>query len=1083
MIDDPSSSTTYVGSESGGSVAQQPVPVKAAVTAEIVDRASDDVLSTVELESSVKLAFKRLLSADVDSTFAKDMFLSKVERHASHPQLARRKMNISPVLTPEEVKIVTEYAPEFDFRFLARDNHDHGLAAVLRQIDTALLHSKLPMAARSRDGGPGVRDVGGDPMHYILNGIDNVHVCVPLYDDKDPMRMVTRDMRAARIADDEAYTPEARALARRFLLRDPTFVCGKLAQDCDVPCVASMSSHVYDIAMEDWPSVLQKSGSVTHQGCLLFPHEAYTKSVGFLGKTGAEYEVDVESGKLSMGFRGSSAWWYQHRWLDYMRHGVDQLIKSSGGLYSYHVCERRGDTVYFEILRVSENANIGPQYYELPGVSMVRVDGYDLGEGRERDPVTSKRTGLVSKPYWFPQALWEDMVMQAMIDFEKGVMTYDKLFNYYRTVSPRNTVNGVLVSGGHRVSMHETVPLVVHAGICGAMRSLLGQRTSKGVIQAEMQARVSRRRGALRVLLDSIVTALSRLNDVLMEPLMILVRKMVDLTDSALASSLVEWSVMPKVQQVDFSETVGVSSFRRCGATFEPGHMEATMVAVHVVSMPADHARAELRLDALRQQVKDSCEGKLTTPVGESVEPVVETLVQECDQAEELRRYAAIRECIEEHELEARQIADKSREIHLAVTDSVGQPVVAALSRRAEEYGQPDLWRVDGGLIVESALGSPAAEFRHSAVHSMMRGKAEILSVVEREYQLADGVVREVWEVGDSTLHGWVLTFDRLLIHNGPAILEALHAALEVPHRYELEVMRGAPGCGKTYTLLQEMGSEDVALCPARESALDTRSRGEAMYPHYTRPRWRYSSLDSYLCNFQRRRALRAETLRADEIYMSRAGYFYAAAGLLGCSKVKGYGDIKQIPPFTRVQMVAVHKQVTPQKVSNEYRVFRLCGDSLAAVADFYDYKCRTFNKIKRSMKVVSDWRTLEMPEGKVYALVMYQADKKEVRKLLKPLIEQGRVVVMSVHESQGKTLSNVWLFRMDSRPRSDNMCLFDRPEYCLVALTRHDKSFAYIRPRNLSDLVDKWVEKGSDPRRIAAAMDTSTLGQSIEML
>nr|QNQ74062.1 ORF1 [Plasmopara viticola lesion associated vivivirus 4] len=629
--------------------------------------------------------------------------------------------------------------------------------------------------------------------------------------------------------------------------------------------------------------------------------------------------------------------------------------------------------------------------------------------------------------------------------------------------------------------MHEIVPLVVHAGICGAMRSLLGQRTSKGVIQAEMQARVASKRSLFRVLFDTMVTGLSRLNDVLLEPFLILVRKMRELSDSALAASLVQWSVMPRVQQVSFSDTVGISMFRRCGATFEPGHMEMTLKNAHIPSMPADHARAELRLDALREQVQKSCEGTLKESTVE-VGPVVEQLVTECDEAEEMRRKAAISECIEEHHLEARQIADKCREIHKAVTDVAGEPIPSALVRRAEEYGQPDLWRVDGGLLIESALGVPLDEFRHSAVHAMIGGIGEVLTVIDREYEI-DGEIKECKEVGDATLHGWVLVFDRLIIHNGPAILDALHAALEVPHRYQLEVMRGAPGCGKTYTLLSEMGPDDVALCPAREAALDTRSRAEEKYPHYTRPRWRVSSLDSYLCNFQKRRSLRAVVLRADEIYMSRAGYFYAAAGLLGCEAVKGYGDIKQIPPFTRVQMVALHKQVTPQVISDEFRVFRLPGDSLAAVAHLYDFKCRTFNKISKSLKVVTDWRMLELPEGKVYALVMYQADKKEVRKLLRSLIDVGKVVVMSVHESQGKTLSNVWLFRMDSRPRSDNMCLFDRPEYCLVAMTRHDKSFAYIRPRDLGDLIDQWVVKGSDPRRIAAAMDASTIGQSVEML
>jgi len=241
------------------------------------------------------------------------------------------------------------------------------------------------------------------------------------------------------------------------------------------------------------------------------------------------------------------------------------------------------------------------------------------------------------------------------------------------------------------------------------------------------------------------------------------------------------------------------------------------------------------------------------------------------------------------------------------------------------------------------------------------------------------------------------------------------------------------------------------------------------------------STLDAYLVNrkTKAKASLVAERLHADECYMSPAGRWYAAAALLGVKEVIAYGDINQIPHIPRVQASSVYLRISPQETVVEYVTRRCPWDAVAAWGHVYDWKVRSKSKVQRSMTTAKDWTGLVIPDGLV-VLVMYQDGKKVAKQLLLSHIKSKHIRIMTVHESEGKTFKDVWLMRFDVRARSDKLSLYDQEPHCLVACSRHTHSFVYVRPRDIGDLVDKYIAGADDYEKIHRAGDVSTAGKSM---
>jgi hypothetical protein len=1094
---------------------QMNVPQIPRVTTMVVDEAVEGALYDMGLPPDTAEVFRNLISNDDLSGAATQFFHSKANERLDEVfgRVAKQEVVISYVMDDAATADLTKYAPEFKILFRNRANHDHPRAAASRVLDHQLILSRLPT-------GIPISDVGGNPLFHIRRGLSNVHICSPVIDRKDPGRHQLRKMEARKIMQDVNEDPRVSELAARYLERDPTLVCDQIAQQCHTKSTVITAVHVYDVPIQDWPKIMENKGASVVEGAVLFSPRFFEQREGVLEVAGARFEIIPEEDEFRMGFVDSPSWWYQHSWSSYMRYGVDQLIQSASGVYSYKVVERRGDTLFFRVLRVSGSAPPNfKQYYELPDVDVVEVKGFELTSGADRK-------ALRSKTYEFPAPLWYDMVNHAALEYERGVLDFGKMYNYYRTIAPRQTINAVLVMGGFEVPMDQLIPLVVHSCLAAAASVMLSQRTTRHITNAEMDKRLKNTELTVVKVLSAIIDSAQAIAGVVLWPLS-LIGELIKLGHKAIMSTkILSWQPICRLKKVNVIHMLKSTSiehlrwYRRGG---EPSsedvyaaHAESRATLDQLIIASRDASMAGVLLDLCGEFMSKKHKTILETArKAAEEEPVeVEQVVSvrgppsyrtkvtsesghsaklSADGAETRHRLRllAIQEAIEEAEMENRKVLESCVNA-FAIVSRRGIPVKEELVKHAEDLSSPDMWWVEGGVIVKSALGLPVGDFRHSAVYSPLVDAStgsHILSVHEKTWTGLNGdgdvVTRDYKLVGSRDYEGWVMTNDMLVIFNGPEVLRTMRAALEVRHDYDIVLQTGPPGCGKTHAIITKAKQGDCIMCPVRESISDTRSRLIQRIKGFTDARLRIRTVDSYLVNYflnSKTETLRTDVLLADETFMTHAGKWYAVAGLLGISTMRAYGDPKQIPHIPRVQASKLHITLKPDSVEEVHITRRCPASAVAAWNHVYDNKVRTMSVVSDALREVTTHRGLDIPDGCVM-MCMYQADKKVLREIYAQELKSGKVLIVTAHEAEGKTYKHVRLHRFDMRKRTDNFSLFDKQEHVLVAMSRHTHSFVYVRPADVGDLVSQWIVRSTSARRVAAAKEVSTAGQSKEFL
>jgi len=390
---------------------------------------------------------------------------------------------------------------------------------------------------------------------------------------------------------------------------------------------------------------------------------------------------------------------------------------------------------------------------------------------------------------------------------------------------------------------------------------------------------------------------------------------------------------------------------------------------------------------------------------------------------------------------------------------------------------------------VKSVLGLEAESFTHSAVYYPVPDAdtgETVRAVFRSDWRSKEkGRQNKDFVLADTMFTGWVFVCDDLVVYNGPEIIRAMEKALTMAHDYTVKLYWGVPGCGKTYSIVHAVrdDGQDAVLCPVRESIEDTRSQVVALWPDFPDPKLYVRTVDSYLVNLatnKKTKALDVKRVLADECFMAHAGKWYAAAALLGVDEIWAYGDDRQIPHIPRVQAPKLHVKLKHQSIQHNWITRRCPATAVAAWGSVYEWKARTVSSEIGSMIEVRDTKGREVPRGCVM-MCMYQADKREIKRLYAS--DLRHIKIMTAHESEGKTFEHVWLHRFDARKRSDRASLFDQEPHVLVAMSRHTKGFVYRAPAALGDLVSTWIVRANDPRRVVAAQDVDTAGQSVEKL
>lgn len=360
------------------------------ITPELIDEAVNLVQTRVPTDSGTAEALRATMRNDVDSMVAHSMYNTRAALdRAALATIARTDLWMPYALDDKDVKSLTRYAPEFKLNFRHVVSHDHAMAAACRKIDTAIIAARLPQ-------GVPFSDIGGNPMVYINNAMDNWHVCGGDLDPKDAKRWKERNLEAKRIVSKGGTNHRRVQLAKRFLASDKTLVCGDRAELCDVQTPVGVAIHVYDIPMEHWPIIMERKGLQIVEGCLLFSDLFFEEKSGVLGVSKSRYEIDTTRDTFMMGFEKSPGWWYQHKWSEFVLYGTDQLILGTSANYSYRVIERRGDTIFFRIIKISRLTEIVDmqQTFSYPEIPVVVVNGFELSH-------TQSDSTLIRRDYRF----------------------------------------------------------------------------------------------------------------------------------------------------------------------------------------------------------------------------------------------------------------------------------------------------------------------------------------------------------------------------------------------------------------------------------------------------------------------------------------------------------------------------------------------------------------------------------------------------------------------------------------------------------------------------------------------------------
>lgn len=1099
----------------------------ARVTPAMVTEAADTVLRTIEPQHADVV--RRLWTNDSQTDVARLLFQSEIAERAKSNFVNWDKptLHINETLDADQTARCTAYVPEYQLVFRNSIKHDHPMFAAGRRIDHQLLMSKFP---------PGMRyaDIGGNVMFHVMRGDEKCVVIAPDVDDKDPQRRMLSDLRLKRVAEgtesgprEGGFDPAVKRMAVSVLAGEGKYVVRDKAEVAKgVHVRVSISCHVYDIAIEKWPYIMENIGSSMHEGCLHFSNVFFEQSSGALEFSGARYVIDRERDEFSMGLGASKANWYTHKWSDFMKYGANQILYGYHRVYSYQITERRGDTLFFRILEMDPSAvQDRRQVYRLPSVECVEVNGFAVGQRRKTSFVPNS---LVPRTYVFPEKLWGTMLSYAKMELTRGGLDYNKMFNFYRTAVPRQSINSVTVSGGEKVPIEEVPALIVMAAAVAAADVIVMQQSLDAVTREIGKHRDASQELSMLKLVNTLFETVKTLGLLAVSPFAWLgIAIEAQYLDRAKAS-LVSWRPQVSVKRFPYSVLADVSNIQY---DYLPpkdigfsGYLLGRPVGELMNVVEQDPRIARDVLDICGQSLPPSVVSRLRAsadPVVReevpSVSPAVAVVpnVVESDMQSEAPTYVttlsadlvkqrrvsrrnAIHEGIIESELEGKKL-QAACGLWYRRLFSGSRPNKRALHDYAEEMGNPDIWRVENGVLVSSELGQEPDDFQHSGVYTVLpdpNTQSHLRAVSDTMWEGMDRVSgkqvsRKHFFIAQSGFTGYALTLDELKIFNGPEIRETLQEALSMPDEaFDTKVIvhQGPPGCGKTTSIVKRFDyTTDMVLCPVRESLNDTRKKILERSPELTEKMLRdvTKTTDALLVNWQRfkKKGLQFDVALGDECYITHSAKWYASMALLGVREFHGYGDKHQIAHVARVDVPQAYTRLVPDVTEETWITYRCAPEILAMWNGVYNDRVRSMTKWSGRVIRLTDYRDLKLKmtrDGKpdYLVLTMYQADKKVVQAGIRGVV---RSRVMTTHEGQGKQAGQIVLVNFEVRVRTadDSFYLFYRDSYVNVALSRAREEFVYVKQSKAPDLAVQWMERASDPRRVAVAKEVSSAGVS----
>ncbi|KAG8312391.1 hypothetical protein J6590_024897 [Homalodisca vitripennis] len=300
-----------------------------------------------------------------------------------------------------------------------------------------------------------------------------------------------------------------------------------------------------------------------------------------------------------------------------------------------------------------------------------------------------------------------------------------------------------------------------------------------------------------------------------------------------------------------------------------------------------------------------------------------------------------------------------------------------------------------------------------------------------------------------------ILVSDETVIMNQIRLYKSVkRLQIKDPSYIKIKLVQGVLGCGKTTFIINNYKDGDLVLFPTKEGAKDFRERLSQKQPNRDDTKDACRTVHSFLINKTKYMESGGTYKRVifDEALMMQAGEILYACALANAQEALLIGDINQIPYINRtthdLTYYDIMKLTTVDKILNHsYR----CTNSVAALmSHFYPQGMTTCSSIKKETQTfqLDDIKKLNIDKHEHKVLVFKQSEKLELQKL--------GYDVSSIHEYQGKQTDHIAVVRTSKIPEEE---LYNSKPHCIVAITRHRKTFKYFSPV-ANDTLSEWVKQ-----------------------
>lgn len=1067
-------------------------------------------------------------------------------------------MRIGVELTSSEKATVRRVFPDREFDFVGGERHDHGLAAVMRKIDRAVLRERVALTSK-------LVDIGGDYVYNLQSTAEPLHSCCPSVDVKDKFRKKERWAKLDGLMADPSVPAAIKSRVEGFLDDEEvrrTWMCEKKAEDCTHEADVLLATHVYDMTLEQMAKAMLSHRASRLVGCLIFSPDMLEVPEGTLPTVGGWYRVENEGKTIEYGAQGGSSWHYVHGLKELRRFAHDTAVVVGGVPFVYRVKEVRGDTLYYEMWFMDRNAKVTDKSrdaYTVSGGPWAVVDGYKFVADRGARAVAKVEPCVIR----YPWDTWTKTLEYARGQLSNGRFTLEDLSRKLRTLVARTTVNSVAVSGVtdltedevcsflanvalaalhavevEKLSVHASVTAIqerrvvvsawtaawraftvmAQTPVAGLDKWMFGIRTwlrtkslgearvvsyrfddghrvvnveryptfsSLGpfgsVIRADFDKadKAARRDKELEETQDLMRVACAEDEDYAAAMRGIL-------GDTLIATAELE-SIIDKDECQLFIDAIGTAvsggeddreklgAIALTGTSFRTGSDTAVVTRSDAVSVEAvSTSEAHSTLAPVDVWAKNPVEAAAVYGITD-IAPGDEVLVPAFDAAAATDYYRqAMREAISLYEAENRRTRSECMRCWEDTTIG-GKPDKRLVGIKQGDTFNSDFYYLKNGRIEgKSFRGVDLALFHYSAV--FVPGKPAVLAPCRT-------VSGRVEVDGADSYTGWVLANDATVIYNGPSIIASIESAIP---RFDaaainIVIRDGVPGCGKTTQILRGANPHDLILASGRsntdatrrkkimmdkESQIDAAKRGVHFTP-FRNPEGRIRTYDSYLMS---RDYQTTEVLHADECFMEHSGKLAAVMVHSRATRVELHGDTQQVPYVNRhAEEVCVFAPLKYRRLHTyKYLSYRCTMDAVALIAQRYEYKIRTTNKVVSSFDMRDDLPLVAIePLKDVKYISFYQDDKAAMKKKCN--------TANTVAEVQGETFPKVALVRQQARKQ----VLLDSWPYVLVAVSRHTQHCGVYGPSYTGSILEKGVKMvTANPEYCRQFGDVATVGK-----